>query len=95
MLPDNQYQVDQESQPLAKTDIWRLSHAGLYARRPTVCIPLTSAHKRARLNWSLKHQHWSMGEWSNVMFSDESRFSLSSDYRRVTIWREHGTRFEP
>ncbi|GFX19835.1 transposable element Tcb2 transposase [Trichonephila clavipes] len=47
MLPDNQYQVDQESQPLAKTDI-----------------------------------------------CDESRFSLSSDYRRVTIWRERGTRFE-
>ncbi|GFX20173.1 transposable element Tcb2 transposase [Trichonephila clavipes] len=35
----------------------RLNHAGLYARRPAVCIPLTSAHKRARLNWCLKHQH--------------------------------------
>ncbi|GFW70861.1 transposable element Tcb2 transposase [Trichonephila clavipes] len=29
------------------------------------------------------------------MFSDESRISLSSDSRRVTIWRERGTRFEP
>ncbi|GFV17635.1 transposable element Tcb2 transposase [Trichonephila clavipes] len=28
----------------------RLNHAGLYARRPAICIPLTSAHKRARLN---------------------------------------------
>ncbi|GFV56493.1 transposable element Tcb2 transposase [Trichonephila clavipes] len=41
----------------------RLSHSGLYARRPSVCIPLTSAHKRARLNWSLKHQHWSVSQW--------------------------------
>ncbi|GFW67137.1 transposable element Tcb2 transposase [Trichonephila clavipes] len=73
----------------------RLNHAGLYARRPAVCIPLTSAHKRTRLNWSVKHQHWSVGEWANVMFSDESRFSLSSDSRRVTIWRERGTHFEP
>ncbi|GFV25732.1 transposable element Tcb2 transposase [Trichonephila clavipes] len=95
MLPDNQYQVHQESQPLAKTDIWRLNHAGMYARRPAVCIPFTSAHKCARLNWSLKHQHWSVGEWANVLFSDESRFSLSSDSRRVMIWRERGTRFEP
>ncbi|GFW06671.1 transposable element Tcb2 transposase [Trichonephila clavipes] len=94
MLPDNQYQVDQESQPLAKTDIWTLNHAGLYARRPAVCIPLTLAHERARLNWSLKHQHWSMGEWANVMISDESRFSLTSDSRWVTIWRERETRFE-
>ncbi|GFW07606.1 transposable element Tcb2 transposase [Trichonephila clavipes] len=70
----------------------RLNHAGMYARRPAICIPLTSVHKRARLNWSLKHQHWSVGEWSNVMFSDESRFS---DSRWLTIWRERGTRFEP
>ncbi|GFV45047.1 transposable element Tcb2 transposase [Trichonephila clavipes] len=47
------------------------------------------------MSWSLKHQHWSVGEWANVMFSDESRFSLSSDSRWVTIWRERGTRFEP
>ncbi|GFX89378.1 transposable element Tcb2 transposase [Trichonephila clavipes] len=67
----------------------------MYARRPAVCIPLTFAYKRARLKWSLKHQHWSVGEWANVMFSDESRFSLSSDSRRVTIWRGRGTRFEP
>ncbi|GFS81048.1 transposable element Tcb2 transposase [Trichonephila clavipes] len=71
----------------------RLNHAGLYARRPAVCIPLMSARKHALLKWSLKHQHWSVGEWANVMFSDESRFSLSSDSRRVTIWRESGTRF--
>ncbi|GFU67432.1 transposable element Tcb2 transposase [Trichonephila clavipes] len=51
--------------------------------------------KRALLNWSLKHQHWSAGEWANVIFSDETQFSLSSDFRPVTIWREHGTRFEP
>ncbi|GFV35631.1 transposable element Tcb2 transposase [Trichonephila clavipes] len=73
----------------------RLNHAGLYDRGPAACIPLTSAHKRARLNWSLKHQHWSVGEYANVMFSDESRFSLSSDSRWVTIWRERETRFEP
>ena len=28
-------------------------------------------------------------------FSDEFRFSLCSDSRRVKIWRELGTRFEP
>ncbi|GFU48087.1 transposable element Tcb2 transposase [Trichonephila clavipes] len=63
----------------------RLNHADLCARRPAVCIPLTSTHKRARLNWSLKHLHWSVGKWANVMFSDESRFSRSSDSRWVTI----------
>ncbi|GFX77613.1 transposable element Tcb2 transposase [Trichonephila clavipes] len=41
----------------------RLNHDGLYARRPAVCILLTSAHKRARLNWNLKHQH--IGVWES------------------------------
>ncbi|GFV89108.1 transposable element Tcb2 transposase [Trichonephila clavipes] len=80
---------------LRQTVYRRLKHTGLYARRPAVCIPLTSAQKRARLNWSLKHQQWSVGEQANVMFSDDFRFSLSSDSWRVTIWRERGTRFEP
>ncbi|GFV71302.1 transposable element Tcb2 transposase [Trichonephila clavipes] len=69
----------------------RLKHAGLYARRPAVCIPLTSAHKRARLNWSLKHQHWSLVEWASVMFSDESGFRLSSDSRRAGIMMDGHT----
>ncbi|GFX68202.1 transposable element Tcb2 transposase [Trichonephila clavipes] len=79
MLPNNQYQVDQESRPLTKTNIWRLNHAGLYARRPAVCNPLTTAHKHARLNWSLKHQHWSVGQ------CDKSRFSQSSDSHQTSI----------
>ncbi|GFW79616.1 transposable element Tcb2 transposase [Trichonephila clavipes] len=28
------------------------------------------------------------------MFSDESRFSLQSDYRRTLIWRAPGTRYQ-
>ncbi|GFV53987.1 transposable element Tcb2 transposase [Trichonephila clavipes] len=36
-----------------------------------------------------------MGEWANVMFSNESRFCLSSDSRQIKIWRKRGTRFEP
>lgn len=73
----------------------RLRQVGLYARRPAVCIPLTSPQKRARLQWSLEHQQWSREQWGNVMFSDESRFSLQTDSRRTTIWRERGTRFHP
>ncbi|GFW50864.1 transposable element Tc3 transposase [Trichonephila clavipes] len=35
-----------------------------------------------------------VGEMASVMLRDEFRFSLSSDSRWVTIWRERGTRFE-
>ncbi|GFY24147.1 hypothetical protein TNCV_1012001 [Trichonephila clavipes] len=34
-------------------------------------------------------------DWACVLFSDESRFSLSSDCRRQLIWRESGTACRP
>ncbi|UYV63858.1 hypothetical protein LAZ67_2005841, partial [Cordylochernes scorpioides] len=73
----------------------RLQEGALYARRPMVCIPLTSAHRRARLNWCLEHHAWTHDQWANVLFSDESRFSLNTDSRRVFICREPGTRYHP
>ncbi|UYV80358.1 hypothetical protein LAZ67_18002655, partial [Cordylochernes scorpioides] len=73
----------------------RLHEGALYARRPMVCIPLTSAHRRARLNWCLELHAWTHDQWANVLFSDESRFSLNTDSRRVFIWREPGTRYHP
>ncbi|UYV68433.1 hypothetical protein LAZ67_5004299, partial [Cordylochernes scorpioides] len=81
---------------ISRQTVYRRLHEGaLYARRPMVCIPLTSAHRRARLNWCLEHRAWTHDQWANVLFSDESRFSLNIDSQRVFIWREPGTRYHP
>ncbi|UYV77349.1 hypothetical protein LAZ67_15000598, partial [Cordylochernes scorpioides] len=81
---------------ISRQTVYRRLHEGaLYARRPMVCIPLTSAHRRARLNWCLEHHAWTHDQWANVLFSDESRFSLNTDSRQVLIWREPGTRYHP
>ncbi|GFX39542.1 transposable element Tcb1 transposase [Trichonephila clavipes] len=71
----------------------RLGHIGLYARRPVRCVPLTATHGHLRLTWSREHALWTPQQWSCVMFSDESRFSLQSDSRRTLIWRAPGTRY--
>ncbi|GFU09413.1 hypothetical protein TNCV_143891 [Trichonephila clavipes] len=60
-------------------DVWG---GGLYARRPVVCVPLTRQHRTARLQWCREHHNWTEQDWACVLFSDESRFSLSSDCRR-------------
>ena len=73
----------------------RLHKRGLYARKPMICVPLTRAAKCARLQWCRDHRHWSTTDWSRVLFTDESRFCLESDSRRVTIWREQNTRTKP
>ncbi|GFX86684.1 transposable element Tcb1 transposase [Trichonephila clavipes] len=84
-----QHQTSQYRQVSGQT----LRHIGLYARRPVRCVPLTATHCRLRLTWSREHALWTPQQWSCVMFSDESRFSLQSDYRRTLIWRAPGTRY--
>ncbi|GFU04434.1 transposable element Tcb1 transposase [Trichonephila clavipes] len=70
-----------------------LGHIGLYARRPVRCVPLTATHCHLRLTWSREHALWTPQQWSCVMFSDESRFSLQSDSHRTSIWRAPGTSY--
>ncbi|GFU15775.1 amine oxidase A [Trichonephila clavipes] len=43
--------------------------------------------------WSREHALWTQQQWSCVIFSDESRFSLQSDSYRTLIWRAPGTRY--
>ncbi|GFU51858.1 hypothetical protein TNCV_3733661 [Trichonephila clavipes] len=78
-----------------KTVARGLRGGGLYARRPVVCVPLTRQHRTARLQWCREHHNWTEQDWACVLFSDESRFSLSSDCRRQLIWRESGTAYRP
>ncbi|GFV56963.1 transposable element Tc3 transposase [Trichonephila clavipes] len=66
----------------------RLHGGGLFARRPVRCVLLTPAHRRRRSLWCREHQNWRDNEWGRVLFTDESRFSLSSDSHRILIWRE-------
>ncbi|GFV16860.1 HTH_Tnp_Tc3_2 domain-containing protein [Trichonephila clavipes] len=69
-----------------------LRHIHLYTRRPVRCVPLTATHFRLRLTCSRERALWTPQQWSCVMFSDESRFSLQSDSRRTLVWRAPGTR---
>ncbi|GFV61114.1 transposable element Tcb2 transposase, partial [Trichonephila clavipes] len=68
----------------------RLQGGGLFARRPVRCVPLTPAHRRRRSLWCREHRNWRDNEWGRVLFTDECRFSLSSDSHRILIWRERG-----
>ncbi|GFV45004.1 transposable element Tc1 transposase [Trichonephila clavipes] len=73
----------------------RLHGGGLFARRPVRCVPLTPAHRRRRSLWCQEHRSWRDNEWGRVLFTYESRFSLSSDSHRILIWRERGSRNHP
>ncbi|UYV80653.1 TBL1XR1 [Cordylochernes scorpioides] len=72
----------------------RLVANGLHSCRPLRRLPLTPPNRRQRLEWCRARSTW-MTEWHRVVFSDESRFCLSSDSRRVRVWRQRGERSNP
>ncbi|GFV72553.1 transposable element Tcb2 transposase [Trichonephila clavipes] len=79
--------------PISRFTVARRLHGGgLFARRPVRCVPLTPAHRRRHSLWCREHRNWRDNEWGRVLFTDESRFSLSSDSHRILIWRERGSR---
>jgi transposase len=54
----------------------RLLDAGLPARRPRKKPLLTKKHKQARLKWAKDHLDWTSEQWNNVLWSDETSFTL-------------------
>ncbi|GFY07108.1 transposable element Tcb2 transposase [Trichonephila clavipes] len=73
----------------------RLTEVGLRSRRPLRRLPLTPHHRQCRLDFCRPRATWSVTDWRRVVFSDESRFSLSADDHRTRVWRRSGQRSDP
>ncbi|CAF2146954.1 unnamed protein product [Rotaria magnacalcarata] len=57
---------------------------------------ITLMQRRNRLKWCYDHLNWSIDDWSNIIFSDESNFEVINRKNRVYIrrFRNDRTRFE-
>ncbi len=65
-----------------------LKQMGSRSRRPHR-VPLLSAKNRTRrLQFTQTHQNWTIEDWKNVSWSDESWFLLRHSDGRVRIWRK-------
>ena len=71
----------------------RLNSHGLSARRPVKGTPLTPRHRRVRQQWSRAHLRWTQQQWSTVLFTDKSVFSLSRVDGRTRVWRRKNERY--
>ncbi|GFS53258.1 transposable element Tcb2 transposase [Trichonephila clavipes] len=60
-----------------------------------VCVRLTSRHRHDRREWATEHMNWRRNESSNVLFSDESSFSVHPDNRRIFMWSDRDSRNNP
>ncbi|GFX13430.1 HTH_Tnp_Tc3_2 domain-containing protein [Trichonephila clavipes] len=86
-LPPSRHPV-----PSRETIRRRLTEVGLRSRRPLRRLPLTPHHRQCRLDFCRPRATWSVTDWRRVIFSDESRFSLSADDHRTRVWRRTGQR---
>ncbi len=68
----------------------RLREAHLHARRPHWGLDLTAVRCRKRLEWANAHIRWRLALWRDVLFTDESRFSLYRVDGKQRVWRRVG-----
>ena len=68
----------------------RLHEDGMRARRPARGHILTAQHRVQRLNFAHEHHNWQLRHWRPVLFTDESRCTVSTNNRRARVWRRQG-----
>jgi DNA-binding CsgD family transcriptional regulator len=68
----------------------RLKKVGLNGRVARKKPLLSEANRKARLQWAKEHRHWSADDWRNVIFSDESPFTLFQTSGKQYVRRRPG-----
>ncbi len=63
---------------------------GVFKR--TVKPGLNDAQKKARLEWCLKYKDWTIEDWKNVIFTDETSVQ-KGERGRKRVWRKKDETF--
>ncbi len=72
-----------------------LKQMGYSSRRPNRVPLLSAKNRKRRLQFAQAHQNWTIKDWKNVAWSDESRFLLRHSDGRVRIWRKEHESMDP
>ena len=71
----------------------RLKERGIHPRRPAFKPKLSDHHKDSRIKWANTHLRWNENQWSNVLFTDESSFSLAGSPGKLFCYRRKNERY--
>ncbi len=72
-----------------------LKQMGYSSRRPHRVPLLSAKNSTRRLQFTQAHQNWTIEDWKNVAWSDESWFLLLHSDGRVRIWRKEHESMDP
>ncbi|CAJ0938949.1 unnamed protein product [Ranitomeya imitator] len=73
----------------------RVQEMGYRCRIPQVKPLLNHKQRQRRLTWATEKQHWTVAKWSQVLFSDESKFCMSFGNQGARVWRKTGEKEMP
>jgi hypothetical protein len=51
---------------------------------------LSPAHRKKRLAFALKHQHWTIEDWKRVIWSDETKVNRMGSDGQEYVWKKAG-----
>ncbi len=72
-----------------------LKQMGYSSRRPHRVPRLSAKNRKQWLQFAQAHQNWTIEDWKNIAWSDESRFLLRHSDGRVRIWRKEHENMDP
>ncbi len=72
-----------------------LKQMGYSSRRPHRVPLLSAKNRKRRIQFTQAHQNWTIEDWKNVAWSDESRFLLRHSDDTVRIWRKEHESMDP
>jgi hypothetical protein len=79
------------NQPLhVQTVRCSLSTAGMRAVVKKKKPFLSSRHRKARMDFVLAHQHWTVEDWKKVVWSDETKINRLGSDGRKWVWKKAG-----
>lgn len=70
----------------------RLRNAGLFGRVAVKKPFLRKENMKKRLKWAHEHKNWSLEQWKNVLWTDESKFEIFGSKKRTYVRRKPGER---
>ena len=94
------YHVHQENLARTGTTVCRdtvikyLKLEGFSSCAPALKPKLTSHHIQRRLSWTRLYKNWTNNDWANVIWSDESRFSIVGNDGGARVLRRIGERYQ-
>ena len=82
--------------PISLTTVKRrLRGAGLKGCIAVKKPLLRPINKKKRLEWALQHRNWTMEQWKNVLWTDESKFEVFGSHRRIFVRRSRSEKMIP